>query len=290
VFKSAKEEIEKNKRLVADTKTAINALIKNGKKIHIIWDFDGVLADSRSDDVFKLLNCDIKKYFEYEERLLFQSPGPGQWLLPIAHNTGAGIHFPPEQFTQDIVTARSSYPAMRVQIFCLSWNVPTRWMLFLGHQPKEGSYRIILESLKPDPDTHIFCVDDSQKHIDTFNSVCAELNMESRSTGIFSPAIRAYTKTELKKHIKSVLSAKGKKPLRVRDPSDDMRGFIVLPDGIVQFREQINGAVDRQSTEGHTAELRNAFVNAYGEVGIGRFKTEIELEDAMRQFIIDKHT
>jgi len=69
-----------------------------------------------------------------------------------------------------------------------------------------------------------------------------------------------------------------------------MRGFIVLPDGIVQFREQINGAVDRQSTEGHTAELRNAFVNAYGEVGIGRFKTEIELEDAMRQFIIDKHT
>ena len=289
-MKSTDQEIAEAQALVKATEARIEELVQQEKKVHIIWDFDFVLASGLSDDVFNLTGYNLEKYFEYEERLLFQSPGPGQWLLPIAHNTGAGIHFPPEQFTQDIVTARSSYPAMRVQIFCLSWNVPTRWMLFLGHQPKEGSYRIILESLKPDPDTHIFCVDDSQKHIDTFNSVCAELNMESRSTGIFSPAIRAYTKTELKKHIKSVLSAKGKKPLRVRDPSDDMRGFIVLPDGIVQFREQINGAVDRQSTEGHTAELRNAFVNAYGEVGVGRFKTEIELEDAMRQFIIDKHT
>ncbi|MDP2669201.1 MAG: hypothetical protein Q8P07_05205 [bacterium] len=239
MFKSTKKEIEKNERLVADTKTAISTLIKNGKKVHIIWDFDGVLADSRSDDVFKLLNCDIKKYFEYEERLLFQSPGAGQWLLPIAHNTGIGIHFPPEQFTQDIVTARSSFPAMRVQIFCLSWHVPTRWMLFIGHQPKEGSYRIILESLKHDPDSHIFCVDDSPKHIDTFSRVSKELSMESRSAGIFSPAIRTYTKTELEKHIESVLSAKGEKPLRVRDPSDNIRGFIVLPGGVAQFREQI---------------------------------------------------
>ncbi|MDO8523178.1 MAG: hypothetical protein Q7S12_02745 [bacterium] len=290
MFKSTKEEIEKNEKLVADTSAAINALIKSGKKVHIIWDFDGVLADSRSDDVFKLFNFDLKKYFDYEERLLFQSPGPGQWILPIAHNTGRGIHFPPEQFSQDIVTARSSFMAMRVQIFCLSWHMPTRWMLFLGHQPKEGSYRIILESLKQDQDSHIFCVDDSPKHIDTFNRVSTELNMESRSTGIFSPAIRTYTKTELKKHIASVLSAKGNKPLRVRDPSDDMRGFIVLPNGVVQFREQINCVVNEQSSEGHTTELRNAFVQAYGEVGVGRFKTEQELDDAMYQFIIDKHT
>src|SRR3989338_6107774 len=184
---STVEEIQESTDLVLSVREKIKGLLQSGRKVHVIWDFDGVLADSRSDDVFALGGFDIRAYFAHEERLLFQTPDKGPWLMPIAHNVGTAPHFPPERFTQDIVTARSSMLAIRVHMFCLAWQLPIRWMLFLGHQPKKESYRIILASLKSDPDYFVFCVDDSAKHIEAFRSASAEEHMEDRTTGIVSP-------------------------------------------------------------------------------------------------------
>jgi len=286
MHRSIEEEIQGVNDLICSARAKASELLQNGKKVHFIWDFDSVLASSRSDDVFAITNFDLKAYFAYEERLLFESPEAGPWLLPIAHNTGISPRFPPECFTQDIVTARSSTLSIRVQIFCIVWHLPIRWMLFLGHQPKKESYRIILNSLKSDPNYHIFCVDDSVKHIEAFRSASAEEGMGNRTYGIVSPVIRTYTEGELREYLNRVMSATGNAPIRVRSPSDDLRGFIVLPKGLKQFKERINGLVSEQNGAGHHFELKNAFVKEFGKVGEGRFKTEEELELAMKEFIM----
>ena len=286
---STKKETQEITKLIFATRANIEELLHNGKKVHVIWDFDGVLANSRSDDVFALSNGNLKTYFAHEERLLFQSPEEGPWLLPIAHNADLkALGFSPECFTQDIITSRSSYLATRVHIFCLSWQLEIRWMLFLGHQSKKESYRIILKSLKNDPDYSVFCVDDSVKHIETFKETATEECMQDRAFGIASPVIRNYTKKNLKEYFARVMNASGNNPIRVRDPSNDFHGFLVLPEGVNQFHRQINDLVSQQHSEGHHFELRNAFVNVYGEVGKGHFETEAELENAMREFILDR--
>lgn len=288
-MKSTPEEVAAADNLARETRARIIELIEQGKKVHIIWDFDGVLADSRSDDIFALISFNLQKYFAYEERLLFECPGSGKWLLPIAHNCGAYPHFPSDKFSQDIVTARSSTLALRVHFFCLSYHLPIRWMLFLGHQSKRDSYRIILESLKKDPDYVIFCVDDGAKHIAAFQEISKELGMEDRTFGIVSPVVREYTEAELQEHLSKVMNAKGDDPLRVRDPSDDCNGFIVLPGGFRQFQQQMVGLLETNNSKGHHSELRQAFVRVNGEVGVGRFNTEEELERAMNRFILDFH-
>ncbi|MBI2635327.1 MAG: 5'-nucleotidase [Parcubacteria group bacterium] len=287
--KSTEKEIQNAYNLVLDAIKKIKELLQNGKKVHVIWDFDGVLADNRSDEVFAVINFDLKKFFEYEERLLSECPGIGPWLLGIAHNAPVRPNFPQEFFSQDIVTARSSTLAMRVQIFCLAWQLKVRWMLFIGHQSKKESYRIILKSLQKDPDYHVFCIDDKAKHIEDFHVASAEEGMENRAIGIVSPVIRTYNAKELKKHFNMVMEATGNVPIRVRDPSNDLLGFIVLPKGVNQFREQINAVIGNNTDKGHYFELRNVFVKAHGEVGKGRFKTEKELERAMQEFIIGFH-
>lgn len=284
--KSTETELQEVRRLVLSVRRKVEEFLQLGKRVHFIWDFDGVLTDSRSDDVFSLLGFDLGAYFAHEERLFVSVPEQGPWLLPIAHNAGAHPHFSEERFSQDIVTARSSTLAIRVHMFCLAWHLPVRWILFLGHQPKKESYRIILESLKEDSDYRIFCVDDNPKHVAMFESVSAEEGMQDRTFGIVSPVIRTYTEAELIEYVARVKGAAGGVPIRVRDPGDDMRGFLVLPDGLLQFRKEMNAFLSAKQGEGHTAELRHAFVQAYGEVGQGRFKSEEELQQAMADFIL----
>lgn len=289
MIKSTPAEIKTVADLISSTRKKVKRLIREGKRVHFIWDFDGVLADSRSNDIFELTGFDLGKYFIFEERLLLEAPGKGPWLLPIAHNTDATPHFPQESFTQDIVTTRSSAVAARVYLFCLAWHLPIRWMLFLGHQPKEESYRMILKSFQDNHDYFIFCVDDDPKHIQTFSDVAIEEGMENRTLGIVSPIIRMYTEKELKEYFERVMGTVGKNPIRVRDPSDDMRGFIVLPEGIQQLRGLLETFRDKQIGVGHYSELRNAFVKTFGEVRTGYYKTEEELESAMHEFIIGLH-
>ncbi len=284
---STEQELIESTQLILSIQEKIQELIGAGKKVHLIWDFDGVLTTSRSDDIFALTGYDLKTYFSYEEKLLLESPEAGPWLLPIAHNVGIQQRFPAESFTQDIVTARSSSLAIRVHIFCIQWHLPMRWMLFLGHQPKKEAYRIILQSLKSDPDYYVFCIDDGSKHIDAFKAVAAEENMEDRCFPVLAPVIRTYSPEHLKEHYDRVMGSVGDTPVRVRDPQDDMRGCIVLPDGIAQFNKQISNLVSTNSNEGHVVELRNAFVRSFGEVGVGKFKTEDDLQNAMKEFILN---
>ncbi len=287
--RSTEQEVQEVTDLVLSTRARIDELLQNGKKVHIIWDFDGVLASRRDHDVYECTGIDLKTYFAYEERLTLESPERGPWLLLIAHNTGAYPHFPSERFTQDIVTTRSSTLAIRVYIFCFAYHLPIRWMLFGGHQPKNEAYRIILKSLKNDRDYYVFCIDDDAKYIKAFQDVSAEEGMIDRTFGVVSPVIRTYTEEELKEYYDKVMGAAGNTAIRVRNPSDDTKGFIVLPDGLQQFRKYINTIVSKKSAEGHAAELRSAFVKAYGEVGSGHFKTEKELKRAMNEFILGLH-
>ena len=138
-MKSSPEEIQKAKLLVAQTEAETTYLISEGKQIHFVWDFDGVLASPLSDDIFDLTGKNLKKFFEYEMRLFLSPPRPGIWL-PLAKKVGT-LHV-----SQDIVTARSSFLAFRIIMFCM-WHGEKdpsawmRWILQIGHQPKTENSR-----------------------------------------------------------------------------------------------------------------------------------------------------
>ena len=185
-------------RLVRQTEREILRRIERGEKVHVIWDMDHVLVSGRSDDAFALLGFDVNKYFTYEERLLVEPLEPGPW-------TGLAQRLSRSSATQDIVTARSSFLAMRVMFFLVCQMINVRWQLFVGHQPKTESYRIILRSIEKDPTVHVYCIDDAAKHIDAFNVVATELGLTSRCHGIIAPQIRLHSEDELQREIKGVM-------------------------------------------------------------------------------------
>lgn len=236
-MKSSPEEIAKAKEFVKNTEARIRSFIENGKKIHIIWDFDFVLASGLSDDVFTLTGYDLNKYFEYESRLSWSRPQPGIWL-PLANKVGE------LQVSQDIVTARSSFLAFRVMLFCawfssdpLKW---VRWVLFIGHQAKLDSFRIIIDSFKKDENVVIFFIDDNPKHIEAFDQISKDIGLGDRTVSIVSPKIRLYGKEQLKLHYRSVMEAIDTTPTYVPGyPGGYIDGFVVMPDGIRGFREKM---------------------------------------------------
>jgi len=276
--KSSLKEIQAAEDFVLSIRKTIETLVQQGKKVHVIWDFDGVLTDSRSDDVFQVSGYDLEAYFDYEERRIFDCPESGIWLLPIAYHCGK-LHT-----SQDIVTARSSFLSMRVIVFCIQYNLKMRWQLFLGHQSKTGAFQIILDSFRNDSDYHIFFVDDNQKHVDEFTRMSSEMKMSDRTHGIVAPVIRKYTKREITLHFKQVMGATGDIPLRVRDPSNEYNGFIVFPQGVEQFKTHIKHLSEKTTNEGYCEELRQVFKKVYGDT-----LNEEELERAMRDFIVGKH-
>ena len=234
-MKSTHEEVAGANKLVASIEEQIKALIEQGRKAHIIWDFDFVLASGVSDDVFSLAKFDLKKYFEYEARLSMSVPKPGIWL-PLADQIGK-LHT-----SQDIITARSSFLAYRVMMFCMWFGENpfewVRWVLYIGHQSKADSFKIILDSFKKDEQFSVFFVDDNPKHIDTFNGVSQEIGMSDRTFGVVSPKIRAYDEEQLKMHYDSVMNAVGDVPtITPGYPGGVQNGFIVFPNGIKGFRK-----------------------------------------------------
>ena len=184
--RSTPEELATCASIVSETERAAAALVAAGKKVHFIWDVDRVLVSGRSDDAFQLLGFDVAKYFTFEERLIAQRLEDGPWARL------ARMKFGELQSSQDIVTARSSFLAMRVMFWLIETRVDARWQLFIGHQPKSESYRIILQSFLKDSDTHVFMVDDAEKHVVAFTKVAAELGISDRCHGIISPVVRDY--------------------------------------------------------------------------------------------------
>lgn len=253
--KSTPEEIRIADDLVKKVTDDIVRLKNDGRKVHIIWDFDFVLSSGLSDDVFAHIGYDLERYFEYESRLSWSRPQPGIWLS-FAEKVGQ-LHI-----SQDIVTARSSFLAFRVMLFCawfsadpLKW---VRWILFIGHQAKTDSFRIIIDSFKKDPSVVIFFIDDNSKHVDTFNKVGTDMNLGERAIGIVSPKIRLYDQEQLELHYKSVAEPVGSYSTYVPGyPGGYIDGFSVMPDGIRGFRTKMindfydvkkKGVVDKHRT------------------------------------------
>lgn len=240
--KSTARDIKQAYTLVHRTVSEIENLIIH-KKVHIIWDFDCVLSDPRDTDVSSFLN-DIKRYFDYEERLLFQIPSEGPWLsLATRWDLWSVCKHTTKNLTFDIVTARSSFLAYRVYTFCSFWSLPVRWVFFIGHQDKSESYRLIIKSHKDDADCHIFCIDDNAKHVADFQRVSAEEGIQDRAHGIVSPVIRKYGKKDLERYCKNVLSVDGYTPVRVPDICDPTRTLVVVPDGSRRFMEQMKKGI-----------------------------------------------
>ena len=237
-MKSTPQEIEDARLLVKQTETEIACHVRKGKRVHIIWDFDSVLASPLSEDIFKFIKYDFEKYFEYEAKLLLSPPKPGIWL-PLAKKVKV-LHA-----SQDIVTARSSFLGFRVMLFCM-WYCGTnlsqwvRWILQIGHRSKSDSFRIILESLQKDKDVFIYFIDDNPKHVEAFCEVSRTLGMVERTAGIVSPKIRDYTEEQLQWHYERITNAEDDHPTLIPGtPGGYANGFIVFPNGLDGFRNLI---------------------------------------------------
>ncbi|MDP3947325.1 MAG: hypothetical protein Q8Q41_01385 [bacterium] len=231
IKKSSKEQVHALHELVQATKKEIRELTLAGKKIHIIWDFDSVLGSSRSDDVFTLFGGDLERYFEYEERLSLEPPEAGQWA-GLAEACGLLHH------SQDIVTARSSFLTLRLTLFLLSWNIPVRWQLLIGHQPKRESYGIILDSLEGE-DWHVFMIDDSEKHVDVFREVAEAKGWGVRAKGIVTPRVRNYSEEELEAHVFAVMTASTAGPVHAFHGGRFLGRWSVLPGRRDELRKKL---------------------------------------------------
>lgn len=228
--RSSPEDVQRVESLVRGVTERIISLRKQGKRVHVIWDFDHVLAEGRSEDVLTLCK-DLPTYFEYEERLCLEAPRPGPWLSLALRCAELGV-------TQDIVTARSSLLSFRVILFCLEHNLPIRWQLFVGHQPKEASYRIIFESLQQEEgDYYAFMVDDSERNVELFRGVRQDFSPREKalSGSIVAPRIRTYNERELRLHLTRVLRATGG-PTLVRHELRGHSDFVVVPGGRKHMR------------------------------------------------------
>ncbi len=275
---STPEELRACERLIRAKELRIRRLVAAGKKVHIIWDVDHVLVSGRSDDAFGVLGYDVRKYFQLEERLVTQPLEWGPWA-PLANRCGE----PGLQTSQDIVTARSSFLALRVMFFLLMQGsgIPIRWQLFVGHQPKSDSYRIILQSFLKDPDTHIFCVDDAKKHVDAFIAVAAELGMTDRCHGVLAPQIRRYDEAEVRREIDGVLSATGDRPTLIevspRRPDRMERYVQVVPDPAKAMRTMLMGASMEAHMRATVDRYRETLEKFSDEVAPGQPKTDERL-------------
>jgi hypothetical protein len=254
---SSEKELRRCAALVRWTENRVRRLIAKRKKVHFIWDVDHVLVSGRSDDAFALLGFNVDKYFTYEERLITEPLEDGPWVR-LARACGE-LHQ-----SQDIVTARSSFLALRVMFFLLrNGGMPSRWQLFVGHQPKSESYRIILKSFEKDPDVHIFSVDDAKKHHDAFTAVAAELGMSERCHGILSPQVRQYSEEDVRYEIEGVMNPPGNVPYLVSPrewiPGAQNRQVQVVPDPRAFIGEMLQSAglsaFQRSIVEQHREEL-----------------------------------
>lgn len=261
--KSSPEELAAARRLVADTEAQIQQLVAAGKKVHIIWDVDHVLVSGRSDDVFAALGYSVPRYFEYEQRLMFERLEDGPWANLARRCGDEGWHQ-----SQDIVTARSSYLSLRVTYWLLEWRVPIRWQLFVGHQSKADSYRIILESFKKDPDAVVFMIDDGPKNVAAFNQVAAGLDLSDRVFGVLGPQVRKYDEAEIKAEAEVVTGYAGDNPcvvtVRQGQPGEYSRCPLVVPGALEAMRDAIR-SMFFQSLEEGTVERHRTTLEAFAD-------------------------
>ena len=208
---STPEELQRSAEQVRELVDLIRRLRAEGWDVHLIWDVDRVLVSGRSDDAFVYLGCKVERYFDHEERLFTQILEDGPFAT-IARACGeAGMHQ-----SQDIVTARSSFLGLRVMYFLLqNFGIDMRWTLQVGHQSKEDSYRIILESWKRNPRAFIISVDDAKKHNEAFDAAAAKLDMRDHTRSILAHIVRDYTEDEMRHEVDAVMAAQGDHPVFV---------------------------------------------------------------------------
>lgn len=223
IVRSTPEDIAGCEALVERVIAKIKALKANGMRVHIIWDFDGVLGGARDEDVFTVLNYDVPTYYAYQERLFRTLPEDGPWAR-VADLCGT-LHD-----SQDIVTARSRFAPLRAYAWLTARRLSTRWMMFVGHQSKSGAYGIILESFEDDPRTHILTIDDSARHVQDFGNTAVKYHMTHQAEAIWTPRIRLYDEKEIKREAQLVLGFKEDSPrwVSVRKPTNTDPGRVIL--------------------------------------------------------------
>lgn len=175
-MKSSEETVARAYAQIAECDALISRLVAEGKRVVLIADSDGVLTSSDSDALGRVVAGEdsLAKRFELEERLVLEPLRPGPWLR-IAERAAA-IKAPIY-----VVTARSTFANPRLLWFCLEYRIPVKWVLGVGHQPKRGSYEIIIREHAADPDCHFVGVDDSTRHAMDFLAVAEGLGVADRA-------------------------------------------------------------------------------------------------------------
>lgn len=258
--KSTLTELENARSLVKSTETEIIELVRQGHLVHMVFDFDHVLADGRSDDVFDLLGEVVESYHTYEDRLLLQAPYDGPWA-ETARKCGSLHH------SQDIATARTTYTPMRVMLYNAKHRIMVRRQLTGNDTSKIGAYEGIFKWASSDPRRIVYVVDDSTRHIADCRRVAEEVGMGDRVRTILSPRIRLYTEEELRAHYEAVMDPNRKKPFILYEGAlpggkDYHYSFLVMPSGKIGFSDEIERMAERVREESAIADSRDELIAA----------------------------
>lgn len=261
-MQSSSQDIFALASLVDRTGNEIARLRREGKRVHMIWDFDFVLAFGLSEDVFDLSGRDIAKFLEYENRLCLESLRKGPWLR-LALQAGS-LHQ-----SQDIVTARAGIAGYRAMVSCIEWSPAPdfiRATYCVGQQPKRESFRAILSPLRDENDVHVFFVDDTPEVALQFDAVAEEMGMGAQTRSIVSPRLREYTRADLENHYDAVMSARGEGVVLVPHWRKGHSSFHVVPSGARRLRDIVLGNQVEVFKEGFVDRHRSALRKAHARV------------------------
>jgi len=253
---STVQELRDIRELVAKTERKIADLVRDGWHVEIFWDFDHVLMDGRSDDIFELVGKNMVAYYRYEERMLTQLPHNGPWAR-VARRCGS-LHQ-----TQSVITARATYTLPRAHTFVLMRDIHLRRLLAVGSQPKTGSYRVTMqEAFADNPKTFIFMVDDGEHHVRNFNEVAEEMGVTDRTEAILSPRIRLYTFEDLEEHYRAVMDPTRTEIFHIHEGcvpgvAGPRYTFQVAPRGREAYRELLEGMMEKARMEAIVCSCRD---------------------------------
>lgn len=228
---SAKDVKEANKmvdRLIKDVKQ----ILKQGKRVMLLWDADFVLLSGRSHDMFLLCKHDVHVYRAYEARLLFEPLEEGVWARALRAFVGL------DGVRQYIVTARASDAAWRLLSWIHSNDLKIEDTVCLGSQPKGPSYDFFIRHSCRDQD-HVFIIDDSLAHVQDGQRVAERHGLGERAHVIQAPQIRLYDQDELQHELDQVLapfSAEHTCSARIMRNGQETQ-IIIEPDPNMRIRE-----------------------------------------------------
>lgn len=252
---STLSELMDMRSLVNNTVERIKQLVREGYYVVLFLDFDFVIIDGRSEDIYHLVDRNLVKYSAYEKRMLLQKAYDGAWA-DVARSCGTLYQ------ELGIITARSTFTSLRALNHVVHHGLNVSFHNSVGSQKKTLSYRIALEQLKREQKKFfVFMVDDGKHHCDDFTEVAADLGLSDCTEAIRSPQIRHYSLEDLQAHYEAVMDPKRKGIFilhegRVPGLPGPRYEFVVCASGLADYRKAYEDIVFRARREAIVEDCR----------------------------------